>query len=419
MSTAAKRKRGESNKSSGVSRQLVHSLNEHDVVLGRGQHVKHVGNDTFRSIVRARAVEYTSCCTKTGKDIIARQIVQAVRAQGGRFVKRISSYTAAEANLSEPQPERSVDPMSAVWEIVDEATVLVKVKQTFRDYSVVVRKSSGAAAAPAAVTHHDPVEPTIPLASQVPTAPAAQLPILAQAAHAVANGIGQSSSDLPNSQSLVQQNQNGLTEQILQLVQALQQQQQHQPTSSSQPQQLLAPFLAMSSSSNTATASWPANNATAAALSILSQQRWAPPPVPHSLTNSAYHHLLHAPSLLNRPFLSDPQQQQLQQLPALGSSQTASAASPFTGATTTQSLSWPLSLDEATLARLQWSAVLPNAQFGSSTTLDISTLLAQTAAAASSNSSSMGQAPPPLPSNSDNATASEAAPSPGATQQEA
>jgi hypothetical protein len=82
-------------------------------------------------------------------------------------------------------------------------------------------------------------------------------------------------------------------------------------------------------------------------------------------------------------------------------------------------LSWPLSLDQATLARLQWSAVLPNAQFGSSTTLDISTLLAQTAAAASSNSNSMGQAPPPLPSNSDNGTASEAAPSPGATQQEA
>jgi hypothetical protein len=153
----------------------------------------------------------------------------------------------------------------------------------------------------------------------------------------------------------------------------------------------------------------------------LSQQRWAPPPVPHSLTNSAYHHLLHAPSLLNRPFLSDPQQQQLQQLPALGSSQTASVASPFTGATTTQSLSWPLSLDQATLARLQWSAVLPNAQFGSSTTLDISTLLAQTDAAASSNSSSTGQAPPPPPppSNSDNGTASEAAPAPGATQQEA
>jgi hypothetical protein len=414
MSAAAKRKRGES-KSSGLSRQLVHSLNEHDVVLGRGQHVKHVGNDTFRNIVRARAVEYTSCCTKTGKDIIARQIVQAVRAQGGRFVKRISCATG-EANLSDQQTEMLVDPMSAVWEIVDETTVLIKVKQTFRDYSVVVRKSSGAPAT--AVAHQNPV-PTIPLASQAPTAPAA-LPVLAQAAHAVANGNGQSSLALPNSQSLNQQNQNGLTEQILQLVQALQQQQ-----TASVHQGQLVPFLSLSIS-NAATTSWPASNATTAALSLLNQQRW-PPPVPppaavsdlNSLTHHAYHHLFHAPSLLNRPSPSDPQQQQQQQhpmpsqqlqLPALGSAPAASVALPRTGATQS---SWPLSLDQSALARLQWAAVLPHAQFAPSSQ-DIATLLAQHAAAGNS-SNSMGQAPP---SHSDNGAASEAAPSTAATQQE-
>jgi hypothetical protein len=113
--------------------QAVHSLNPHDVVLGRGQHVKHDGNTLFLNLVRSRAAEYHACANKTSKDVVARKIVRIVENSGGRFVRRIESSGDASTELT------------SAWEIVDQSTVLVKVKQTFRDYSVVRRKAAASA----------------------------------------------------------------------------------------------------------------------------------------------------------------------------------------------------------------------------------------------------------------------------------
>jgi hypothetical protein len=112
---------------------LIDSLNPHDVVLGRGQHVQHQGNTRFRTLVRSRAAEYHACASKPCKDVVARQIVRDVEDLGGRFVKR----TERNPNGGSTMP--------STWEIVDHSHVLVKVKQTFRG-SVVQRKAASAAA---------------------------------------------------------------------------------------------------------------------------------------------------------------------------------------------------------------------------------------------------------------------------------
>jgi hypothetical protein len=110
--------------------QDIHSLNPHDVVLGRGQHVKHTGNARFLRLVRSRAAKYHACTSKTSKDAIARQIVRVVEDLEGRFVKRSEAHSRTAA---------------PVWVIADQAAVMIKVKQTFRDYSVVRRKAAASA----------------------------------------------------------------------------------------------------------------------------------------------------------------------------------------------------------------------------------------------------------------------------------
>jgi hypothetical protein len=51
------------------------------VLLGRGQDVKSEGNTRFQAFV--------SSSTKSGKDAVARQVVNTVHDKGGRFVRRV------------------------------------------------------------------------------------------------------------------------------------------------------------------------------------------------------------------------------------------------------------------------------------------------------------------------------------------
>jgi hypothetical protein len=144
---------------SSQNKLLIDSLNPHDVVLGRGQHVKHEGNSRFRTLVRSRAAEYHACTSKTNKDVIARQIVRVVEDLGGRFVRR-----------AEHGEDGSTMVATSTWEIVDHSNVLVKVKQTFRDYSVVQRKAASAATAVASATSwtHDSTAPPHQLSVVLP-----------------------------------------------------------------------------------------------------------------------------------------------------------------------------------------------------------------------------------------------------------
>jgi hypothetical protein len=129
--------------------KLVHSLNENDVILGRGQHVRYEGNTRFLNLVRSKVEEYNSTSSKPAKDRVARRIVRDVQNTGGRFVQRFDDTTDA---TKYDDPNNSYDEYSIVWEIASERTVLVKVKQTFRDYAVIQRKAAAAAAAAASLS---------------------------------------------------------------------------------------------------------------------------------------------------------------------------------------------------------------------------------------------------------------------------
>jgi hypothetical protein len=109
---------------------VITSIEPNDVVLGRGNHIHIDGNTQFRQLVHARSTEYWSCQDNFAKDLIARQIVDTVTSRGGRFLRRVRASGAEEQ-----------------WELANKETVLVKVKQTFRDFSASHRKQQSAAAA--------------------------------------------------------------------------------------------------------------------------------------------------------------------------------------------------------------------------------------------------------------------------------
>ena len=131
-------------------RQLVTNVEANDVLLGRGNHVHNPGNAKFRMIVLSRSHEYWSCNNNVTKDSIAREIIDQITSQGGRFLRKIKNasigaggvHCAAAASGS--NFDESTSSESNIWEIADMETILVKVKQTFRDFTAAAKKKSPA-----------------------------------------------------------------------------------------------------------------------------------------------------------------------------------------------------------------------------------------------------------------------------------
>lgn len=119
-------------------------LNPKDVLLGRGQHIKHEGIRKFREIVQERAVEYTTCRNKAAKATIARDIARSVKELGGRFVRSTAVETQVPGDRIKHDWKYGDHVGQEKWVLADENTVLDKIKQTFRDYAVVARKASAA-----------------------------------------------------------------------------------------------------------------------------------------------------------------------------------------------------------------------------------------------------------------------------------
>ena len=121
------------------------SIGPNDVLLGRGNHLHNSGNEKFRSLVRSRSIEYWSCKDNVIKDNIARQIVDSVASQQGRFLRkvkkksRVTDSSGAAACVS----DSGVAVPTEHWEVADTETVLVKIKQTFRDFIASHKKRTG------------------------------------------------------------------------------------------------------------------------------------------------------------------------------------------------------------------------------------------------------------------------------------
>ena len=119
------------------------SIGPNDVLLGRGNHLHNSGNEKFRSLVRSRSLEYWSCNDNVVKDDIARQIVDSVTSQQGRFLRKVKNNSVGTActgtAVSTSRDSGDLVPTEQ-WEVADTETVLVKIKQTFRDFTASNKK---------------------------------------------------------------------------------------------------------------------------------------------------------------------------------------------------------------------------------------------------------------------------------------
>jgi len=96
----------------------------------------------FRELVRSRKEEYSQMVHYTGKDKIARELMQEIASRNGRFLRKIDSVEEARA-LGVPAGVRQA------WRLADDTVALEKVKQTLRDREYVrpVARPQGAAGA--------------------------------------------------------------------------------------------------------------------------------------------------------------------------------------------------------------------------------------------------------------------------------
>jgi hypothetical protein len=111
-----------------------------DVLLGRGAFVdRFQGNVKFRSLIRQYKESYRAALHHSGKAAIAQQIVNAVHAYQGRFLRKLElSNSSAERSGAEASGTRQ----TPVWEIVDNSVALEKVKQALRDIDQVDSKTN-------------------------------------------------------------------------------------------------------------------------------------------------------------------------------------------------------------------------------------------------------------------------------------
>jgi hypothetical protein len=101
----------------------VVDFHQQDVLLGRGTGPnEHQGNRFFRSLVKQKKEEYTSCTGRSGKDRIVTEVIHAVWASGGRFLKK-------REKGKHPGVLRD---SCTVYEVADKATVLEKTRQVFQ-----------------------------------------------------------------------------------------------------------------------------------------------------------------------------------------------------------------------------------------------------------------------------------------------
>lgn len=98
-------------------------VTENDVLCGRGGlSNKHPGNASFRKLVRAKKVAYRNS-RKSTKTAISREIVEAVQARGGRFLKK----QVVKGLLMRDEPS------TMIWKEIDGEKARLKTSQALRE----------------------------------------------------------------------------------------------------------------------------------------------------------------------------------------------------------------------------------------------------------------------------------------------
>lgn len=99
---------------------LVHAVNEYDVLCGRGRGpAGHTGNIRFHELIAEKRMSYLTCTDRKEKANICEEIIDVVKRNGGRFLKKISG------NGCKTSPK--------LWKIVNDAKAKAKTGQALRE----------------------------------------------------------------------------------------------------------------------------------------------------------------------------------------------------------------------------------------------------------------------------------------------
>jgi len=108
----------------GLNPPPVTELNPHDVLLGRGSGSNDwIGNQHFRDIVKLRSKEYTSTEKHKRKKEIAKEVLDCIRAAGGRFLRHDENVESVYSIVED-----------GTWYECDENASLEKCKQALRQH---------------------------------------------------------------------------------------------------------------------------------------------------------------------------------------------------------------------------------------------------------------------------------------------
>jgi hypothetical protein len=114
-----------------IPNKYVTELRLADVLFGRGSGPNdHEGNIRFRQYVAERKAQYMSTNHRMTKTKIAKEIVNRVHDDQGRFVKRVEPNELRDMGLPEDME---------CYELVDEETILEKAKQALRQNTAKLR----------------------------------------------------------------------------------------------------------------------------------------------------------------------------------------------------------------------------------------------------------------------------------------
>ncbi|CAB9496159.1 expressed unknown protein [Seminavis robusta] len=140
----------------------ITELNAMDVLFGRGSGPNdHEGNIRFRHLVAERKQEYLATNHRQTKAKIAREIVNKILDDRGRFLKKVEHFEARRLGIP-----KGVD----AWIIVDDDTVMEKAKQALRQNTAKEKRGAsptrGGASSP--LRGNSPVRGVSPSRSPIP-----------------------------------------------------------------------------------------------------------------------------------------------------------------------------------------------------------------------------------------------------------
>jgi hypothetical protein len=110
-----------------------------DVLTGRGAYVdRFPGNVRFRSLIKSKKKAYSDCQFHVEKNIVAREVIQAVHDSSGRFLKKAIDTGPTTTSTTSYETIHH----QTVWVLMEDAAILEKVKQAFRDCAKEKHKST-------------------------------------------------------------------------------------------------------------------------------------------------------------------------------------------------------------------------------------------------------------------------------------